>query len=377
MLSSLSILGLVGALPALIAAAPAPAATPVAKLEDRATTCTFTNAASLSASKASCATIVASAIAVPSGTTLDLTDLTKGTSVIFEGVTTFGYEEWSGPLVSISGTDITVTQSSGAYFAGDGARWWDGQGSNGGKTKPTFFYAHSLIDSTITGLYFQNSPVQVISIDGSTSLSLADITIDNSAGTTGDTSTAATNTDAFDVGSSTGISITGANISNQDDCLAINSGTTISFTGGVCTGGHGLSIGSVGGRSDNTVSGVTIENNSITNSMNAVRIKTVYEATGTVSDVTYKDITFSGITDYGIVIEQDYENGDPTGTPTNGIAITGLTLDNVQGTVESTATNIYLLCGSGSCSDWTWTDVSSTGGKTSSKCVNFPSVASC
>jgi len=108
-----------------------------------------------------------------------------------------------------------------------------------------------------------------------------------------------------------------------------------------------------------------------------VRIKTVYEATGSVSDVTYEDISFSGITNYGIVIEQDYENGSPTGTPTTGVPITGLTLSNVKGTVESSATNVYLLCGSGSCSDWTWTDVSSTGGKTSTKCENYPSVAAC
>jgi len=297
--------------------------------------------------------------------------------VIFEGETTFGFEEWSGPLLSISGTDITVTAASGAYFAGDGARWWDGQGSNGGVTKPKFFYAHNLIDSSITGLYFQNPPVQVVSIDDSTSLTLTDITIDASAGNTGSTSTAAANTDAFDIGSSTGITITGANVSNQDDCMAINSGTTITFTGGVCTGSHGLSIGSVGGRDDNTVSDVLIENSEVTGGQNAVRIKTVYEATGTVSGVTYSNIQFSGITDYGVVIEQDYENGDPTGTPTNGIAISGLTLSNVVGTVESSATNVYILCGSGSCTDWTWSGVKSTGGKTSTKCENIPSGASC
>lgn len=211
----------------------------------------------------------------------------------------------------------------------------------------------NLIDSSITGLYFQNSPVQVVSIDDSTTLTLTDITVDNSAGNTGNTATAATNTDAFDVGSSTGITIAGANISNQDDCLAVNSGTTITFTGGVCTGGHGLSIGSVGGRDDNTVQGVIIENSEITNSMNGVRIKTVFDATGTVSDVTYSNIQFSGITEYGIVIEQDYENGSPTGTATNGVPITGLVLNNVKGTVASTATNVYILCGSGSCSDWT------------------------
>ena len=47
------------------------------------------------------------------------------------------------------------------------------------------------------------------------------------------------------------------------------------------------------------------------------------------NDVTYEDITISNISDYGIVIEQDYENGSPTGTPTNGVPITYLTLSNV------------------------------------------------
>lgn len=42
----------------------------------------------------------------------------------------------------------------------------------------------------------------------------------------------------------------------------------IYFSGGVCSGGHGLSIGSVGGRSDNTVKNVTFYNSEIKNSQN-------------------------------------------------------------------------------------------------------------
>lgn len=233
--------------------------------------------------------------------------------MIFEGTTTFGYEEWSGPLISVSGTDITVTGASGHEINGGGASWWDGEGSNGGKTKPKFFYAHSLTGtSSITCLNILNTPVQAFSIDSSTGLTLTDITIDDSAG---DTDSLGHNTDAFDVGSSTSITITGANVKNQDDCLAINSGTTIKFTGGTCSGGHGLSIGSVGGRSDNTVSGVTISSSTVTNSENGIRIKTVSGATGTVEDVTFEDITISSISDYGIVIEQDYENGSPVSSP--------------------------------------------------------------
>lgn len=64
--------------------APAPAPTLAPQLGDldrRATSCTFTDADSASKSKASCATIVLSNIAVPSGSTLDMTDLNDNTAV--------------------------------------------------------------------------------------------------------------------------------------------------------------------------------------------------------------------------------------------------------------------------------------------------------
>ena len=46
----------------------------------RATTCTFTDASAVSASKTACSTIVLGSIAVPAGETLDLTELEDGTS---------------------------------------------------------------------------------------------------------------------------------------------------------------------------------------------------------------------------------------------------------------------------------------------------------
>lgn len=159
---------------------------------------------------------------------------------------------------------------TGSVLDGDGSKWWDGQGTNGGKTKPKFFYAHSLTSSTISGITLKNTPVQGFSIDGAKGLTLSDITIDNKDGDATDSSGDALghNTDAFDVGDSSDVTISGATIYNQDDCLAINSGTGITFTGGYCSGGHGLSIGSVGGRSDNTVENVVIENSQVVNSMN-------------------------------------------------------------------------------------------------------------
>lgn len=362
---------------ALVAAVPDPLPTVAPRvlpdLNKRATSCTFTAASAAISSKKSCATIVLDNIEVPAGETLDMTSLAEGTHLIFSGTTTFGYEEWSGPLVSVSGTDITVTGTSDHLLDGGGSSWWDGEGTNGGKTKPKFFYAHKMIDSSISGLNIKNTPVQCFSINGADTLNLDSITIDNSDGD----SEGGHNTDAFDVGESDNIAITNANVKNQDDCLAINSGTNITFSGGYCSGGHGLSVGSVGGRDDNTVSDVTISDSTVVNSQNGVRIKTVYGATGSVSGVTYKDITLSGITKYGIVIEQDYENGSPTGNPTTGVPITYLTVENVSGSVESSGTDIYILCGEGSCSNWTWGSSDVSGGKTSSSCKNVPSGASC
>jgi len=349
-------------------------------LVKRATSCTFTGssgAASASKSQKSCSTIVLSGITVPSGTTLDLSDLPDDTTVIFEGKTSWAYEAWSGPLLQIEGTGITIIGESGAYLDGDGSAYWDGEGSNGGVTKPKFFYAHNLISSTITNLHIQNTPVQAVSIAGASGLTITDMTIDDSAG---DTDSLGHNTDGFDIGTSDSVTITGANVYNQDDCVAINSGTNIIFSGGVCSGGHGLSIGSVGGRTDNTVDKVTFENSEVKDSVNGIRIKATEGDTGAITDVTYSGITLSSISKYGIIIEQNYDGGDlDGGTASSGIPITGLTIENISGAdaVSSSGYDVVITCGSGACSDWTWSEVDVTGGKKYGSCTNVPSVAAC
>ncbi|KAJ5730323.1 Endopolygalacturonase [Penicillium malachiteum] len=369
------------ALAACVVASPVaePAITEAPKLAKRATSCTFSGssgAASASASQKSCSTIILSGIAVPSGTTLELTDMEEDTTIIFEGETTWGYEEWDGPLLEISGTGITIEGATDAYLNPDGSRWWDGEGSDGGVTKPKFFYAHSLTDSTITNLYIYNTPVQAVSIDDCDGLTITDMTINSEAGDT----EGGANTDGFDIGSSTNVVITGAEVYNQDDCVAINSGTDITFENGVCSGGHGLSIGSVGGRDDNTVETVTFYNNEVKSSVNGIRIKAIEGDTGSITGVTYSEITLEDISKYGILIEQNYDGGDlDGGTPTSGVPITDLTIENISGVdaVESGGYNIVIVCGSSGCSDWTWTDVDVTGGSTYSDCENAPDDISC
>lgn len=145
--------------------------------------------------------------------------------MIFSGETTFGYKEWEGPLIRIAGSNIAVSGATGHSINGGGEQWWDGEGTNGGKEKPKFFYAHKLDDSTISGLNIKNTPVQAFSVQ-SDNIKIDSITIDNSDGD----SNGGHNTDAFDISESDGVTITNANIKNQDDCLAINSGSVSYLT---------------------------------------------------------------------------------------------------------------------------------------------------
>ena len=69
-----------------------------------------------------------------------------------------------------------------------------------------------MTSSSITGLNVKNTPVQGFSVNGAKDLTLDKITIDNTAG---DVTNGGHNTDAFDVGSSTGVYITNANIKNK------------------------------------------------------------------------------------------------------------------------------------------------------------------
>jgi len=109
----------------------------------------------------------------------------------------------------------------------------------------------------------------------------------------------------------------------------------------------------------------------VTNSSQALRIKTDYNSTGVVANVTYSNIVMDNIHNYGIDIQQDYYNGGSGGIATNGVSIHNLTFSNITGTTGKGAADYYVFCGKGSCSDWTYKDVSITGGTAESSC-NYP-----
>ncbi|KEP44935.1 endo-polygalacturonase [Rhizoctonia solani 123E] len=158
------------------------------------------------------------------------------------------------------------------------------------------------------------------------------------------------------------VTIQGSTIVNQDDCIAINKGSNINFLNNHCTGGHGISVGSIA--SGSTVSTVRITGNTITNNVQALRIKTDANATsGSVSGVTYNGNTATGCTSYGVIIDQSYP--DTLGSPGAGVKISGINFTGTNTiTVASSAKgNVEVNCAKGGCTGvWDWAGLKVSGG---------------
>jgi galacturan 1,4-alpha-galacturonidase len=321
-----------------------------------------------------CTTVNINAFTVPAGQTFKL-NLRNATTVNLNGDITFGNKNWAGPLFQIHGNSITF-KGNGHQFDGGGPFYWDGQGSNGGSTKPRPMMKIEM-SGTFSDTKVINSPAHTFSIHNKETLVVDGITIDNSAGDAPNSKSggkpAAHNTDGFDV-SAIDATIQNSSIRNQDDCIAINKGSHITFKNNKCSGGHGISIGSIKGGV--TVSGVVISGNTISDSDQALRIKTDGKKTdSTVEDVTYSDNTGTGLRKFGVLIDQSYPA--TLGSPGNGIKITGVKFTGGTNdlSVASSAVPVAINCGTGTCSDFDWTSLKTSGGKTNFM-HNAPSVPS-
>nr|ACL80126.1 endo-polygalacturonase PG1 [Thanatephorus cucumeris] len=320
-----------------------------------------------------CTTVTIKGFTVPAGKTFELS-LLDNTVVNMEGDVKFGVANWAGPLFSVSGKGITFN-GNGHTFDGQGPSYWDGQGGNGGVTKP-----HPMMKIKISGTYSNvkvlNSPAHTYSISNPAKLVMSKLTIDKSAGDAPNNQSggkaAGHNTDGFDV-STTDLTIEDSTICNQDDCIAINKGSNIIFQRNSCTGGHGISIGSIS--TGATVQNVQILNNQIINNDQALRIKTKADATSaSVPGITFSGNTATGTKKFGVIVDQGY----PTtlGAPGNGVKISGINFtgstNNIA--VTSSAQRVAVNCGTGCTGTWDWSKLTVTGGKASDSKYRYSGV---
>jgi polygalacturonase len=328
--------------------------------------CTLTGTYKSGTDISSCANVVINALQVPAGVTLDLTKTKVGATITFQGTTTFDTAKWDGPLVLLTGSNLKVTGTG--TLDGQGSWYWK-QGTS--IKRPVFFRLSHVDNSHLSAFTIKNSPYRTFSVLSSTSTTVSGLTLDSSAG-----NGLAKNTDGFDLSRNSHVTITGCKIFNQDDCLAMQSSTNTIFSGNTCSGGHGISIGSLGGAaldSSDTVNGLTVYNNKIINSVNGIRIKTIEGLQGLVANANYTSNTLTNVKN-AIVIHSDYSKskGGYTGSATSKVAIKDIIINGLTGS----ATNVYDIKANPSVvSNWKFSGVAVSGKKGS--CSGQPSTVKC
>ncbi|XP_060535583.1 polygalacturonase-like [Cylas formicarius] len=320
----------------------------------------------------SCTDIAIDDLIVPASTTLTL-NLQEGTTLTLRGNISFGFDNWSGPLVLITGSSLTVIAAPGAVFDGQGERYWDGQGI-WGSLKPLLLRIEAT-NSVFSGINILNCPIRCSRIKDSNNVTISNWNIDNSAGDVdaAQPQNSAQNTEGIQVVTSVGISLLDSQVTNQDDCVAINSGSNVVVSDINCDGSHGLSIGSIGPSGldadafdENSIDNVTIKNSALVNGQNGIQIITYVDApNGLISNVLYENITFEGPNTYGIEIQQNYRNVPPNvttdPTPVGNVPIVNLTLRNIVGNVAASAVPVCIKCADGACLNFDWHNVTVTG----------------
>ncbi|OMO83650.1 Glycoside hydrolase, family 28, partial [Corchorus capsularis] len=116
------------------------------------------------------------------------------------------------------------------------------------------------------------------------------------------------NTDGIKIADSTGIQIFDSNIGTGDDCVAMLPGVeNINISNVNCGPGHGISIGSLGGKpNEKNVTHITVRNSNLTGTLCGLRIKTrPLPYSSIVSDLTFENINVNNVTN-PILIDQNY-----------------------------------------------------------------------
>ncbi|KAF7348276.1 Extracellular exo-polygalacturonase [Mycena sanguinolenta] len=191
---------------------------------------------------------------------------------------------------------------------------------------------------TISNLRFKNPANVFHSVNGgSTNILYESLEMDATS-----TATAiAKNTDGFDVGASTFVTIKNTTVINQDDCVALKPGSNFAFVTDItCNGSHGLSVGSLGGGSGSTdtVTNAFLGPATMINSAKAVGIK-LWEGGSAHGVATVRNVTWSGITvqncDYAIQIQSCYEAANTSNCISNTDSLTEVIFTGFTGTTST------------------------------------------
>lgn len=196
---------------------------------------------------------------------------------------------------------------------GSGQKFWDHFAINQTLRRPLLVDISGSSNIIFTLLQLINAPMFFfVTNRNSTNITLSYLSL--SAVSTSENRPA--NTDGFDPGDSSYVTIANNYVRNGDDCVAFKPGSSyITVDNITCIGSHGLSIGSLGSsaRHPDMVKNIYVSNAKMINCSAVARIKFYpggpSHGAVLVSNVTYKDIVIDN-SDYAVQIDNCYET-DP------------------------------------------------------------------
>ncbi|KAJ5598566.1 hypothetical protein N7537_008650 [Penicillium hordei] len=290
---------------------------------------------------------------------------------------------WKGQtaMINIKNIDgLKIRSLSGkGVIDGNGQESWDLFAKDSSYRRPTLLYITGGSNIEVSNLRQQNPPNVFNSVKGNTKtakfLKLTMVA-------TSQSKNEPKNTDGFDIGASTDVTISNVHVTNDDDCVAFKPGADGVIVKDItCTGSHGLSVGSLGKSGEDFVKNVQVSGARMIKSSKAVGIKTYPTGNGhaksTVSNVTFSDIVVDGC-DYAIQIQSCYgENDDYCVKNPGDSDLTGIVFENISGKTSGKykAVTGNLSCGArGTCDVKVsgYTVVAPTGGS-EVQCANTPS----
>ncbi|KAJ5521149.1 hypothetical protein N7527_005264 [Penicillium freii] len=289
---------------------------------------------------------------------------------------------WKGQtaMINIKNIDgLKIRSLSGkGVIDGNGQASWDLFAKDSSYRRPTLLYITGGSNIEVSNLRQMNPPNVFNSVKGNTKTAkFLNLNMD----ATSKSKNEPKNTDGFDIGASTDVTISNVHVLNDDDCVAFKPGADGVIVKDItCTGSHGLSVGSLGKSGKDFVKNVHVSGARMIKSTKAVGIKTYPTGNGhaksTVSNITFTDIVVDGC-DYAIQIQSCYGEDDDYCVKNPGDSdLTGIVFENISGKTSGKykAVTGSLSCGArGTCdvkvSDYTV--VAPTGGS-EVQCANTP-----
>ncbi|OVA13557.1 Glycoside hydrolase [Macleaya cordata] len=248
-------------------------------------------------------------------------------------------------LVFFQADQMTLTGTG--TIKGNGDKWWDlpckphkgpnGTTLDGPCDSPALIMFFMSSNLYVSDLHIINSPQFHIKFDDCKGVVIQNLSIHSPA--------LSPNTDGIHIENTKSVGIYNTNIANGDDCISIGTGCSdVDIRNITCVHSHGISIGSLGMQNSQAcVSNITVQNASIKDSDNGVRIKTWQGGSGSVSGVIFQDIEMDNVKNC-IIVDQYYCLTKDCQNQTSAVFVNDVSYKNIKGTYDVLSKPIHFAC---------------------------------